>query len=98
MKKSQYLELYDREEISLAALNEHFEKMLEDIELDIRVLDKEINLKKLFWEIFFSRELEFKNLASPSVYPHSRRVESGDLLDKVNNYMIKFVNRNNYYG
>jgi hypothetical protein len=92
LKKSQYLELYDREEISLAALNEHFEKMLEDIELDIRVLDKEINLKKLFWEIFFSRELEFKNLASPSVYPHSRRVESGDLLDKVNNYMIKFFN------
>jgi|LakMenEpi03Aug12_release.lakeMendotaPanAssembly.Ray.scaffolds.fasta_scaffold00042_100 uncharacterized protein YbcC (UPF0753/DUF2309 family) len=92
LKKSKYLELYDREEISLAALNEHFEKMLEDIELDIRVLDKEINLKKLFWEIFFSRELEFKNLASPSVYPHSRRVESGDLLDKVNNYMIKFFN------
>jgi uncharacterized protein YbcC (UPF0753/DUF2309 family) len=92
LKKSQYLELYDREEISLAALNEYFEKMVEDIQLDIRVLDKEINLKKLFWEIFFSRELEFKNLASPSAYPHSRRVESGDLLDKVNNYMIKFFN------
>ena len=92
LKKSKYLELYDRGEISLAALNEHFEKMLEDIELDIRVLDKEINLKKLLWEIFFSRELEFKNLANPSVYPHSRRVESGDLLGDVNNYMIKIFN------
>ena len=92
LKKSKYLELYDRGEISLAALNEHFEKMLEDIELDIRVLDKEINLKKLFWEIFFSRDLEFKNLSSPSAYPHSRRVESGDLLDKVNDYMIKIFN------
>jgi uncharacterized protein YbcC (UPF0753/DUF2309 family) len=92
LKKSKYLELYDKEEISLAALNEHFEKMIEGIELDIRVLDKELNLKKLFWEIFFSRDLEFKNLASPSAYPHSRRVESGDLLDKVNNYMIKFFN------
>ena len=51
LKKSKYLELYDREEISLAALNEYFEKMLEDIELDIRVLDKDINLKKLLWEI-----------------------------------------------
>ncbi|NBV99071.1 MAG: DUF2309 domain-containing protein [Proteobacteria bacterium] len=92
LKKSKYLELYDREEISLAALNEHFEKMLEDIELDIRVLDKEINLKKLFWEIFFSRDLEFKDLASPPAYPHSRRVESGDLLGDVNNYMIKIFN------
>jgi uncharacterized protein YbcC (UPF0753/DUF2309 family) len=92
LKKSKYLELYDREEISLAALNEHFEKMLEDIELDIRVLDKDINLKKLLWEIFFSRDLEFKNLANPSDYPHSRRVESGDLLGDVNNYMIKIFN------
>jgi uncharacterized protein YbcC (UPF0753/DUF2309 family) len=92
LKKSKYLELYDREEISLAALNEHFERMLEDIELDIRVLDKEINLKKLFWEIFFSRDLEFKDLASPPAYPHSRRVESGDLLGDVNNYMIKIFN------
>lgn len=92
LKKSKYLELYDRGEISLAALNEYFEKMLGDIELDTRVLDKEINLKKLCWEIFFSRDLEFKNLSSPSVYPHSRRVESGDLLDKVNDYMIKIFN------
>ncbi|MFZ4085160.1 MAG: DUF2309 domain-containing protein [Vampirovibrionia bacterium] len=92
LKKSKYLELYDREEISLAALNEHFEKMVEDVELDIRVLDKEINLKKFFWEIFFSRDLEFKDLASPSAYPHSRRVESGDLLGDVNNYMIKIFN------
>ncbi|MFM7457714.1 MAG: putative inorganic carbon transporter subunit DabA, partial [bacterium] len=48
--------------------------------------------KKLFWEIFFSRDLEFKKLANSSIYPHSRRVESGDLLDQVNNYMIKFFN------
>ena len=89
LKKSKYLELYDREEISLAALNEYFEKAIEDIELDVKVLNKDINLKKLLWEIFFSRELEFKNLANPSVYPHSRRVESGDLLGDVNNYMIK---------
>jgi hypothetical protein len=92
LKKSKYLELYDREEISLAALNEHFEKMLEDLQLDIRVLDQSINLRKFFWEIFFSRELEFKNLANPSIYPHSRRVERGDLLDRVNAYMIKFFN------
>jgi uncharacterized protein YbcC (UPF0753/DUF2309 family) len=92
LKKSKYLELYDREEISLSALNESFEKVIQDIQLDLRVLDKDINLRKLFWEIFFSRELEFKNLASPSAYPHSRRVESGDLLDNVNNYMIKIFN------
>ena len=92
LKKSKYFELYDREEISLTALNENFEKMIEGIELDVRVLDKDINLKKLLWEIFFSRDLEFKNLANPSDYPHSRRIESGDLLGDVNNYMIKIFN------
>lgn len=92
LKKTKYLELYDKKEITHSALQENFERSIEDILLDIRVSDKDICLKKVFWEILLSKESEFKILANPSIYPYSRRIENGDLLDRINNYMIKFFN------
>ena len=91
LKKSEYLQYLDKGEISLSALNENLENMVRDLNLDIKIQGMDIDLKKLLWEIFFARDLEFKSLANPSQFPYSKVINSGEMFISVNNYMIKFL-------
>jgi len=91
LTKAQYLEYLDRDEISLSALNESLEMSVEDIDLNLVLLSKEINLKKLFREILFARDLEFKNFPNLVSYPYTKLIDSAKPFIKVNNYMIKFL-------